>query len=784
MLRAQGALDVTRNSGPRPLLLGVGWFPDHPGGLNRYFRDLLSALSDRGVTAQAVVIGPVADPSFTKTQVSCASDGLVVRVRRFAHAAESFSEITDVVDAHFALYAFVPALLGRLRHHPLVVHFQGPWAEESASAGESRTWVLSCKRWIEGAVYRRAREVVVLSGAFKRILVEQYHVLPWRIHVIPPGVDLKHFCPGPVEAARAELDIADDAWLCVAVRRLVPRMGLDVLLDAWGLLVEDRRDLILLIGGEGAGRGGLEAQARDLGIADSVRFVGRLSEQELLAAYRAADLCVVPSVALEGFGLVVLEALASGTPVIASDVGGLPEALSRLDRSLVVPAGDAPVLAARLAGAVDGHAPMPDEKECRKYAEKFSWETVAERTLAIYRQAIEVPAPTKLRVIYLDHYAGLSGGEIALSRLLPALQDVEAHVVLAQSGPLVSHLVRAGISVEVMPLSESARTLHRDRVRPGGLPVRAIADVVVHTARLAHRLHRLHPDIVHTNSLKSAVYGGIAGRIAGIPVIWHMRDRIEDDYLPRPAVRLIRALARRLPNAVICNSESTMQTLPNLHRAAVHRSPMPIYDAVPAGRGSRDLWPGAEDGEGPCVGMVGRLAPWKGQHVFVKAFARAFPPEGPNGGARAVIVGAPLFGEEVYEGALKDLVSQVGLDGRLDFVGFTEDVGEHLARFDILVHASVIPEPFGLVVIEGMAAGLPVVASSGGGPSEVIEDGVTGVLYPPGDVDSLAGVLKALAGDAALRRRLGDAARSKAKEFAPEVIASQVMAVYRQVLAS
>jgi glycosyltransferase involved in cell wall biosynthesis len=109
-------------------------------------------------------------------------------------------------------------------------------------------------------------------------------------------------------------------------------------------------------------------------------------------------------------------------------------------------------------------------------------------------------------------------------------------------------------------------------------------------------------------------------------------------------------------------------------------------------------------------------------------------------------------------------------------------VESELGRLDVLVHASVIPEPFGQVVIEGMGFGLPVAAASAGGPAEVIQPGINGLLYPPGDVDALADVLQTLASDSELRRNLGDAAREKAKEFAPEAIARQLMNLYADVL--
>jgi glycosyltransferase involved in cell wall biosynthesis len=726
----------------RPLLLGMGWPSEQPGGLNRYFEALFHALERAGAAPRAVVAGP-------------ADENLVRRIRSFARAARGPG---DVVDAHFALYALLPVVFGSLRDRPLVVHFHGPWADESLAAGERSRLRLRAKRAVERAVYRRAAEVVVLSRSFRRVLVERYGVSPWRISVVPPGVDLDRFSPGDRAAARSRLGVPADARVAVAVRRLVPRMGLDVLLEAWADLPGDRG--VLLVVGDGPERLGLEERAAELGIAGSVRFLGRVSDDELVECYRAADVCIVPSLALEGFGLVTLEALACGTPVVVSDAGGLPEAVAGLDPTLVVPAGDPGALAARL------HGPLPDRDACRAYAEGFSWDRVAARHLELYGRAAQPRPAERLRVLYLDHTARLSGGELALLRLLPALDEIDPHVVLAEDGPLVQRLEAAGVSVEVLPMAESARGLRRGQVGLGTLLSPQALRTAGYALRLARRLRRFRPDLVHTNSLKAALYGGVAGRLARVPVVWHVRDRIADDYLPALTVRIVRAAAKRLPWIVIANSQTTLETL----GVAGFVVPSPVEPMPPR-----------PDRSGPLlVGIVGRIAPWKGQHLFVQAFADAFP----GGPEQAVVVGEPIFGddEETYFEDLRRLGTTLGLDGRLELAGYREDVAAELGRLDVLVHASVLPEPFGQVVAEGLAAGLPVVAAAAGGPAELIEDDVTGLLYPPGDAGALAECLRRLAADPELRVRLGRAGRERVAALSPERVAAQVTAVYRQAL--
>jgi glycosyltransferase involved in cell wall biosynthesis len=753
----------------------MGWFPDEPGGLNRYVRELFLALERNALSPRAIVLGPASDRPPTVTVPASRDEPLWIRLARYAQAASGAARTSDIVDAHFALYALLP-VLGPLRRMPLVVHFHGPWAEESVAAGEGRASNVRLKRLVERSVYKRASKLVVLSGAFKRVLVERYGVSPWRVHVISPGIDLERFSPDGRGEARALLGIGDDAWVALAARRLIPRMGIDVLLEAWARLAPSRGDLVLLVVGEGPERTRLADESDRLGLADTVRFVGAVSDDELASCYRAADVCIVPSVALEGFGLVVLEALASGTPVVASDVGGLPETLASLDPSLVVPAGDSDALADRLRAALDGSMPLPPRKTCRSFAERFSWDVVATRHRDVYARARRPPGDGKVRVVYLDHCAKLSGAELALLRLLPALEDVDPHVILGEDGPLVSRLLGTGISVEVLQMPEAARDLPRNRALPRALPFMSVLGAAGYSARLARRLRQLQPDLVHTNSLKSALYGGVAARLAGIPAVWHIRDRIADDYLPAPAVRFVRTMTRWLPDALIANSQTTLVTLGAVRPVGIV-VPSPVVVRDPLQRIGRAQF---RDRDELRIGIIGRITPWKGQHVFLEAFSRAFP----GGSERAVFVGAALFGEseEAYARQLRERASELGLDGRVEFRGFREDVESELARLDVLVHASVIPEPFGQVVIEGMGFGLPVVAAGAGGPAEVIEEGVNGLLYPPGDVDALAQALQRLASDAELRRRLGRAARDKANEFAPDEIAHQVMNLYGDVL--
>jgi glycosyltransferase involved in cell wall biosynthesis len=379
----------------------------------------------------------------------------------------------------------------------------------------------------------------------------------------------------------------------------------------------------------------------------------------------------------------------------------------------------------------------------------------------------------RLHVVFLDHVARLSGGEIALLRLLPELsKHVDVTVILGEEGPLVERLRRTGITVEIVPLPPRLRDLRKETLRPGSLDIAALASLPSYVLLMRRRIRELEPDLVHTNSLKAALYGGVAGRLARVPTIWHIRDRVAADYLPRPAVHLVRLLSRFVPTAVIANSRETTNTLPRRWRANVVYNPI-VPDAVDAPPGNRD--PHAT----LMIGMLGRLTSWKGQDVFLDAFAQAFRGTSVHGR----VIGSALFGEEEYAASLRARADGLGIAAQIDFRGFREHIWEELRELDVLVHCSVRPEPFGQVVLEGLAAGVPVVAANAGGPAELITNGVDGVLTTPGDATELAGALARLAEDPDLRSRLGVAGRRRSLDFTPERTAAQLLDFYSRILA-
>ena len=390
-----------------------------------------------------------------------------------------------------------------------------------------------------------------------------------------------------------------------------------------------------------------------------------------------------------------------------------------------------------------------------------------------------------VRVLLFDHTAELGGGEIALAELVRRFDRsrVDPVVLLGSHGPLEG-LLKGQVPVHLMLLDDSVVHARKDSLglaSAGNLG--AVRSSLSYIRRLSRFMEQERIEVLHTNSLKASILGGIAGRLSGVQVVWHIRDRIAADYLPSKVVLLMRQMAKVIPHFVIGNSLATLATLdlPRTPTAA-------IASGVDLGKFFRpeDLSPGEQGGLAiraqeatPVIGLVGRICPWKGQHVFIEAAAlvHARYPE-----ARFQIIGAALFKEHEYDLELHRLTEAAGLMAVLEFTGFQSDVAPLIRALDVLVHASTVAEPFGQVVVQGMACAKPVVATNGGGVRETMVDGVTGLLVPMGDAPAMAEAICTLLADPMAARAMGERGRERVMEhFTIEQSARKVTEVYERV---
>jgi glycosyltransferase involved in cell wall biosynthesis len=307
--------------------------------------------------------------------------------------------------------------------------------------------------------------------------------------------------------------------------------------------------------------------------------------------------------------------------------------------------------------------------------------------------------------------------------------------------------------------------------------------VVPAALRLAALARRHGSDLLHTNGTKAHLLGGLAGRLAHVPVVCHLHD-----FPPEGIVgRVFRAVLRRCPALVIANSAATAASVAlDVHGAVpIATIPNPVDLArfkpgVERGTLRREL---GLSRAVKIVGMAAHLTPWKGHRLFLD-IVRALVDAGVH--AHFVIAGGAIYetaGHGAYGARLREWTSELGLSSHVTFLGARDDMPEILAGLDVLVHCPTAPEPFGRVLAEAMAVGRPVVAACCGGIPEVVENGVTGALVQPGDVNGFVAAIRRVLDDSALGEEMGRAGRRRAEDlFAVERHVDAVLEAYRSIL--
>jgi glycosyltransferase involved in cell wall biosynthesis len=288
------------------------------------------------------------------------------------------------------LFCHQPFVTWALRHQvaavPLVYYFHSPWAEEYGvrrapwriDATAQRAIRVGLERW----ALRRA-SLILVASEFMRQQLARFHPeasIGAKVETLPHGVDTDFFRPhGAKPELRRKLGLPVGRPLVITARRLEDRMGLEELLGAIDLCRRTLTDIFLLVVGRGRLEERLRSMANELGLAEHVRFWGYARDDELPELYSAADLFVLPTQALEGFGLVILEASACGLPVVATPVGAIPEIVGRMDTDLLAGGTDARALAERMTEVLRREAADPTRgTRYRDFVlENYSWKKCA-----------------------------------------------------------------------------------------------------------------------------------------------------------------------------------------------------------------------------------------------------------------------------------------------------------------------------------------------------------------------------------------------------------------------
>ncbi len=384
-----------------------------------------------------------------------------------------------------------------------------------------------------------------------------------------------------------------------------------------------------------------------------------------------------------------------------------------------------------------------------------------------------------IHVLYLQSTHEIGGSDVSLTRLVNALdrRRFQTTAVLPADGPLVPDLERSGCRVLFAP---AMRKLTRKR-GPGYL-AGYFLNYPRGVARLAAIIRREQPDVVHTNSLHN-LYGFMAARVTRRPHVWHAREIVTQSA----ALRCFEVmLATRYADRIIATSEAVaaMFAGPRGYPPALRIIPNGIdADLFSPSRDGSDVRRALGAGPGtPIVGIVARLDHWKGIDTFLRAAAicRETRPD-----VRWAVVGGAIAGQEPYELQLAQLAASLKLGDSVRFTGWAyppSDMPRVHAAFDLLVLASRSPEPFGLVVVEAMASGKPVVATREGGPAAICVDGETGLLVPPEDPRAMADAMLRILGDPVEARRMGQAGRRRVEErYDQRVTTRAVEQLYEEI---
>ncbi|MDJ0688137.1 MAG: glycosyltransferase family 4 protein [Xenococcaceae cyanobacterium MO_188.B32] len=367
------------------------------------------------------------------------------------------------------------------------------------------------------------------------------------------------------------------------------------------------------------------------------------------------------------------------------------------------------------------------------------------------------------KILFVDHAAVLGGAELHLLDIATAYKET-SRVFLFTDGAFRHKLEAAGIKVRVAQANQSILNV---RASSGLEAFKVLPNLWKMAGQVASAARGF--DLIHANSQKAFVASALATFRGSPPVVWHLQDILTAKHFSSINRRIAVWLANNCATRVIVNSEATGKAFVAAGgREELVRVVYNGFDSTPFDRitpeqaqqirtqlGIKDV---------PVVGVFSRLSYWKGQHILLEAIRKL--PE-----VHALLVGEALFGEEEYVTELKSLAAVPELAGRVHWLGFRDDVPVVMKACDIIVHTSTEPEPFGRVIVEGMLAQRPVIATAAGGAIELIEDRVTGRLVPPGDAKALAKTIKELLDDRTTAIDLGKQGYKQAKtNFSLETI--------------
>lgn len=287
-------------------------------------------------------------------------------------------------------------------------------------------------------------------------------------------------------------------------------------------------------------------------------------------------------------------------------------------------------------------------------------------------------------------------------------------------------------------------------------------------------------DLIYANTQKALVVGAIASFLARRPLVYHLHDILSLEHFSKTNLQVAVNLINRCAALVIANSQASKMAF--LEAGGKSDLVRVVYNGFAAKNYEvdelevRNLRENLKLEDKFVIGHFSRLSPWKGQHILIDALSQC-PQD-----VVVILVGDALFGEQEYVKDLHQKVTALGLENRVNFLGFRADIPQLMTMCDLVTHTSTAPEPFGRVIVEAMLCGKPVIAAEAGGAMELVEDGINGFLVAPGEPQELAQVIHNCRQESAKTANIANNARISASErFDVRIINQQIQELLKSI---
>jgi len=620
-----------------------------------------------------------------------------------------------------------------------------------------------------------------LSTLASNKLIANRYPLDDKIHLNYHGIELNNFSFRGMVPEREKKRL-------LAIGRLVEAKGFSYLIDACAILKERGVDFECVIVGKGHLKNGLEKKIISKGLEEKVKLVGMKTQEEIKELLNSALIFIQPSVIApngdrDGIPNVILEAMSIGVGVVASRVSGIPEVVIDKETGLLVPERDG----VAIADAVQTFLQKRElynrcVRNARQLIErKFDAQKNVEQLISIFQKHNVLstdghyPTPkavrdtryavcnTRINVLYIIWSLGLGGAEQVVINLARGMDKEKFKVMvccLNDKGVFAEELEKEGI--EVIALNKKGKF-----------------DVSV-VFKLVNIMRKYKVDIVHTHLWGANLWGRLAAKLAGIKVIAATEHNV-DVWKPWYYFEIDRLL-QHLTDKIIVVSEKVKEFY--VKRGISEDKIEVVYNGISLSSPSLPSYhlPGGTEEnvkvefgirpEDKVLAVIGRLVEQKGHRYLFEALHLL------DGRYKLKVL---VVGDGPQREQLVSMARQLGMEDKVVFTGLRKDVNDILPAVDMLVMPS-LREGLPMVLLEAMAAGVPVVATKVGGVPEIIEDGKNGLIVEPANVDMLKTAISEILDNDLLRKKIIDNGWKEVERFSLTNMLNDTQRVYEKIL--